>query len=64
MTDVEGIYELPCDCFCHQRDNDPVENELGPCCDCHEIMTPDGPIDMLLSETLDTHGDPWGDADT
>lgn len=31
--------------------------------DDDEIMTPDGPADMMLSELLDTRGDPWGDAD-
>lgn len=27
------------------------------------LMTPEGPADMLTAELLDTHGDPWGDAD-
>lgn len=52
-----------CDCFCHQLGQEPNVNELGVCCECHEIMTPEGPADMMLSELLDTRGDPWGDAD-
>lgn len=45
------------------EDDPDYETDIDLYGDDDEIMTPDGPADMLLSELLGTQGDPWGDAD-